>query len=106
MVSTVHRPDLDAPVTRHMHRDFTTVQLNQTVGEALASLRQHPPPGRIIYFYVVDAENRLHGVVPTRRLILHEMKTPIAEIMVSHVISLPARATVLEACEFFIQHRL
>jgi magnesium transporter len=89
-----------------MHRDFTTVQLNQTVGEALASLRQHPPPGRIIYFYVVDAENRLHGVVPTRRLILHEMKTPIAEIMVSHVISLPARATVLEACEFFIQHRL
>src|SRR5262249_50699832 len=61
---------------------------------------------RIIYFYVVDAEDRLVGVVPTRRLLLHSIQTTLAEIMVPKVIALPANATVLEACEFFIQHRL
>src|SRR5262249_23763008 len=30
----------------------------------------------------------------------------VADIMIRRVIALPARATVLEACEFFIQHRL
>ena len=30
----------------------------------------------------------------------------MAEVMVRQVITLPAAATVLEACEFFMQHRL
>jgi len=54
----------------------------------------------------VDAEGRLQGVVPTRRLVLSPPETPLADIMVRQVVVLPAEATVLEACEFFIQHRL
>ena len=94
------------PVTRHMHRDFTQIPVGQTVGEALERLRQQPPKGRIIYFYVLDADGRLQGVVPTRRLVLSPPDQRIAEIMVRQVVALPAAATVLEACEFFIQHRL
>jgi NhaA family Na+:H+ antiporter len=94
------------PITAHMHRDFTQLDAGQTVGEALEWLRQHPPPGRIIYFYVVDGEGRLRGVVPTRRLVLSPPEKPVADIMVRQVVALPAHATVLEACEFFIQHRL
>jgi magnesium transporter len=97
---------LQDPVTRHMHQDSTRVPQDQTVGESLAWLRQHPPQGRIIYFYVVDSEGRLQGVVPTRRLILSPPGKPLADIMVRKVVALPAEATVLEACEFFIQHRL
>jgi magnesium transporter len=93
-------------VTAHMHQDFTRVLLGQTVGEALDELRQHPPKGRIIYFYVVDQEGRLQGVVPTRRLILSPREQPLADIMVQRVVTLPAEATVENACEFFIQHRL
>jgi len=78
----------------------------QTVGAALAWLRTHPPAGRVLYFYVVDADGRLKGVVPTRRLVLSAPETPLTEIMVRKVISLPAAATVLDACEFFIEHRL
>jgi len=89
-----------------MHQDFTRLQLGQSIGEAIDWLRRHPPPGRIIYFYVVDEEGRLCGVVPTRRLLLHAPEKPLGEIMVRKMITLPARATVLEACEFFIQHRL
>jgi magnesium transporter len=89
-----------------MHQDFTRVSLHQTVGTALDELRRDPPKGRIIYFYVVDAEGRLQGVVPTRRLILSQREQPLADIMVQRVITLPAEATVEDACEFFIQHRL
>jgi magnesium transporter len=78
---------------------------DQTVAEALDWLRAHPPEERILYFYVLDSEGRLEGVVPTRRLVLAAADAKIADLMVRRVVSLPERATVLEACEFFIQHR-
>ncbi len=97
---------LNDPVTRRMHQEFTRLRAGQTVGEALDWLRQHPPPGRVIYFYVVDDAGRLRGVVPTRRLVLSPPATRLDDIMVGKTVTLPATATVLEACEFFIQHRL
>jgi magnesium transporter len=93
-------------VTAHLHQEFTHLGERQTVGEVLAWLRAHPPQGRIIYLYVVDEQQRLCGVLPTRRLLLSAAETPLSEIMVRNVIALPADATVLDACEFFIQHRL
>src|SRR5262249_29692125 len=97
---------LNDPVTQRMHQDFTQLRAGQTVGEALDWLRHNPPPGRVIYFYVVDDEGRLQGVVPTRSLLLSRPETPLADLMVGKMVVVPARATVLEACEFFIQHRL
>lgn len=98
--------NLADPITRHLHQDFTRLSADQTVGQALDWLRANPPPGRIIYFYVVDGEGRLQGVVPTRRLVLSLPEKKLTDIMVHRVIALPSEATVLEACEFFIQHRL
>jgi len=95
-----------APVTKHMRRDFVSLRTDQTVGQALAAMRAHPPEGRVIYFYVVDADDRLEGIVPTRRLLLNPLDKPLAGIMVRRVIALPAEATVLDACDFFILHRL
>jgi magnesium transporter len=96
---------LNDPVSRHLHQDFAQILVSQTVGEALDGLRRHPPQGRILYLYVVDDQGRLAGVVPTRRLLLAAPEQAVAEIMVRQVVALPARTTVLEACEFFIQHR-
>jgi magnesium transporter len=100
-----HLP-LNDPVTRHMRRDFTRLRAEQTVAEALADVRTHPTEGRIIYFYVVDGDDRLVGVVPTRRLLLNPLDARIADIMVKRVIAIPDIATVLDACEFFTLHRL
>jgi magnesium transporter len=88
-----------------MRADFARLALDQTVGEAIAAARAAPPEGRIIYFYVLDAEGRLAGVVPTRRLLLSPDATPIPEIMVTRVVTIPAVATVLDACEFFLLHK-
>ena len=97
---------LNEPVANHVRGDFTTLYPEWTVGEALEHMRMYPPPGRIIYFYVVDDAMRLQGVVPTRRLLLSPSGARISDIMLREVIAIPAAATVLEACEFFTLHRL
>src|SRR5262249_9770742 len=75
-----HEPaDLGDPVPHRMREDFTPLFVDQTVSEALDWLRRHPPPGRVIYFYVVDQDRRLRGVVPTRRLVLSPPDTRIAD---------------------------
>ena len=94
------------PITQYLHQDYAQLRVEQTIGEALAGLRLRPPGGRIIYFYVLDAEERLVGVVPVRRLLLNTPETRIGDIMVKGVIAIPITATLLEACEFFTLHRL
>jgi magnesium transporter len=97
---------LKDPVTQHMRTDIARLHVDQTVGEAMDSLRARPPESRIIYFYVLDDEGRLTGVVPTRRLLLNAPEKPVCEIMVRKLIAIPRTATVLDACEFFTLHRL
>jgi magnesium transporter len=96
---------LDQPVTQFLRFDYCRLRADQTVDEALADLRIQQPEGRIIYFYVVDDEDRLLGVVPTRRLLLSPPQTPIRQIMVPQVVTLPATATVRDACQRFLEHR-
>jgi magnesium transporter len=97
---------LNESVVRHMRHDLACLDADQSVGDALSMIRQEPPSGRIIYFYVVDYQLRLVGVLPTRRLLLSPPEKLISEIMISSVIAIPDSATVLEACEFFTLHRL
>lgn len=99
-------PDLDDPITRHMRRDVSPLRAGQTVGEALAHVRAHPPSGRIVYFYVTDADDRLVGVVPTRRMLLSPESAPVESIMIRQVVTIPDSATVLDACEHFIMRKL
>lgn len=97
---------LNDPVTNHMRVGPVRLKGTQTVHEALAAIRAKPPEGRIIYFYVLDENDRLIGVVPTRRLLLSPLEKKVSEIMVKDVVIVPADATVLDACEFFTLHRL
>ncbi|MCS6976934.1 MAG: magnesium transporter [Gemmatales bacterium] len=97
---------LNDPVVKHMRLNPPRLHMDLTVGEALAEIRRHPPEGRIIYFYAVDSENRLAGVIPTRRLLLAPSEQPLREIMVRQVVAIPDSATVLDACEFFTMHKL
>ncbi|MBM4028914.1 MAG: magnesium transporter [Planctomycetes bacterium] len=97
---------LDQPVTTVMRRDFVVLGQDFTIQEALDAVRQHELGERIIYFYVADDQGRLIGVVPTRRLLMANLPQRISDIMVRNVITIPHTATVLDACEFFVMHRL
>jgi len=105
-VTPLSKNRLNQPVTGRMHQNFVRLDASWTVGQALEQLRSHPPAARIIYFYVVESDGRLAGVVPTRRLLLSSPAARLSDMMIRKVITLPATATVLEACEFFIQYRM
>jgi magnesium transporter len=105
MSKTLTEANLNDPLTLHMRTDFARLQPNQTVGEALAEIREHPPADRIIYFYVVGDDGKLQGVVPTRRMLLSPVDKRISQIMVGDVVAIPTSASVLDACEFFVFHR-
>ena len=95
---------LHDPVTGRMQAGFVRLMIDQTVGQALAAVRQNPPPERIYYFYVCDADGRLRGVVPTRRLMLGDAQQPLAEIMIRDVVTISTDATIRQACELFLKH--
>ena len=106
MQETLGAQHLDEPIFAHLRRDFVPLRVNLRVGEALQSLHSQQLGEKIIYFYVVDDEDRLCGIVPTRRLLMSDPDMPLASIMVSNVITLPSWATVREACDMFVRHRL
>ena len=89
-----------------MRTDFVQLHPDLTVAQALELIREKQPAGRIIYFYVADGDGRLLGVVPTRRLLLSPRDKHLSQIMIAPVIAIPRSATVLDACEFFILHKL
>jgi magnesium transporter len=98
-------PNFDAPVVEHARKDFPLLAAGMTVGNALERIRHEGVGERVIYFYAVDEQQRLAGVVPTRRLLTASLETPLSEIMVRRVVAIPATATVLEACEFFVLYK-
>lgn len=94
------------PVLRHARKDFAALGCDLTVGEALERVRRQGLQDRIVYFYVVDAEQRLRGVLPVRRLLTAGLEERVCDLMIGRVIAIPATATLLDACEFFVLHRL
>src|SRR5213596_983614 len=98
-------PDFDVPVVEHARKDFPLLDANMTIGEALERIRREGVGERVIYFYAVDEEKRLVGVVPTRRLLTAPLETALREVMVRRVVAVPANATILDACEFFVLYK-
>src|SRR6266496_4617755 len=98
-------PNFDASVVEHARKDFPLLDADMAVGEALERIRREGVGERVIYFYAVDEDDRLVGVVPTRRLLTAPLEAPLREIMVRRVVAIPANATILEACEFFVLYK-
>src|SRR4030095_3527676 len=98
-------PDFSTPVVDHARKDFPLLRAGMTLGEALERIRREGVGERVIYFYAVDQQERLVGVVPTRRLLTASLETPLGKSMVPRVWAVPATATILEACEFFVLYK-
>lgn len=100
------KPDpLVQPVTSLARRDFTALPQELTVAQALDHIRTQGVGEKIIYFYVVDADGCLAGVLPTRRLLTGVLDQRIRDLMIERVIAIPHTATVMDACELFLCHK-
>jgi len=105
MPETAGISDFDSPVIKHARKDFPLLDADMTVGKALDRIRREGVGERVIYFFAVDSDKRLVGVLPTRRLLTNALETPLRDIMVRRVVAIPATATVLDACEFFVLYK-
>jgi magnesium transporter len=78
----------------------------ETVFEALARIRAETPTERLVYFYVTDADDRLVGVAPVRRLLLADPSTLVGELMVHPVYSVGEHESFGVAIGILTAHRL
>jgi magnesium transporter len=98
-------PDFNEPISKHARTDLPLLRASMGVGEALETIRRQGIGERVIYFYVLDEQEGLVGVIPTRQLLTAPLDASLHDIMIRRVIALPATATVLEACEFFVLYK-
>jgi magnesium transporter len=105
MSEAIASPDFNSLVAEHARKDFPLLDAEMSVADALDRIRREGVGERVIYFFATDADKRLVGVLPTRRLLTAPLEKRLDEIMVRRVIAIPATATVLEACEFFVLYK-
>ncbi len=97
---------LDRKVKTCMSHIKTVVYEDQTIEEALKSLREKNISEKVIYFYVVDHDYHLKGLVSTRDLLLKGLETRISSILQQNLIVLNQNQTVKEAMEMMEIQRL
>ena len=79
---------------------------SHTVAEAHAAVRGVPAARHAPYFYVLDEEARLAGVVKASHLLAAQLDERVEQIMVPGVVAIPGWATVLIASEYFATRKL
>ncbi|QYO61989.1 CBS domain-containing protein [Leptolyngbya sp. 7M] len=96
---------LQEPVHHYARTDFPGLDESLTVEGALRLIRMKGLGERIVYFYVIDAERHLKGILSTRALLMSKPSVRLSDIMSTNLVSIPASASVLEACEMFLEHK-
>jgi magnesium transporter len=105
MGSSSGKYNLNDPILSYVRKDFTAFPETFSVREALDAIRSKGMGEKVIYFYVSGEDGVLRGVIPTRRLLMAQPDSLVSSIMIANVVSIPAEATLYDACEFFMMHR-
>jgi len=90
-----------------MTRGFVALHAEMTAQDAITYLRlRQPNVEEAYYLYVMDAVNRLEGVVSLRQLVVAPPHTPIREIMSRDVISVGPETDQEECARLIQRYRL
>jgi magnesium transporter len=106
MSAPLSAAQLHEPILPLARPPLLVLQPDQTIAAALDVIRGAGSSAVIRYFYVVDAERKLVGVAPTRRLLTAQPEHLVQEVMIEDVMAIPDWATVLVASEYFATRRL
>ena len=98
--------DYSRSVKDFVREVHTVLCADHTIEEAIASLRHRKIDEKIIYFYVIDDEGRLKGVVSTRSLLLKDPQLSLEKVMEKNVVCLRENQTLEEAMEVLSRHHL
>ena len=94
-MTSAQQKRFEEPILNHIQSDFGLLRQEWTVHQTIEHLRTLNVGEKIIYFYVVGENDRLVGVVPTRKLLMSAADQTLAEVMSRRVVAMPMTATVL-----------
>ncbi|MHB8507276.1 MAG: magnesium transporter [Candidatus Dormibacteria bacterium] len=90
-----------------MTTEYVTVTTDLTAAEAIERLRELEPEAESVYYvYAVDHHENLLGVLSLRDLIVARPETPVADFMISKVVSVPLDASHAEVAEVIRKYNL
>jgi magnesium transporter len=98
--------NLHDPVLPWVNRHVIRLRVDDSVEEARASARTQANGDAARYVYVVDDQGILLGYVPVRQLMFAPSDARIRDLMQDDVMAIPSWATVLVACEYFVNRKL
>jgi len=102
----IEQLSLHQPVLTIAHQDIVTLDEDYTVEQALDYIRSHGFGEKIVYFYVINRDGQLKGVIQTRRLLTMPLEQCISEIMIRRLITISQSATIWQAYDLLSHHKL
>lgn len=105
-VAPLSAAQLHEPIMPLVKPALVVLQPDQTITQTLDRIRASANSRSIHYFYVVDDQEQLVGVVPARRLVAAGPEQTVRDVMEDNVVAIPDWATVLIASEYFATRRL
>ena len=103
---TLTASHLHDPVLPFVRPVPVVLRTTQTISDAYAAIRGVPKARDTPYFYVLDDDDRLAGVVSARYLLTAALEQRVDQVMIPGVIAIPHWATVLVASEYFATRKL
>ena len=77
-----------------MTTEYLSVPPGLVIADALAHIRNAADDAELVYYiYVIDADNRILGVLSLRDLIRARPETPVKDVMVDDVVTVPLDAS-------------
>lgn len=98
--------ELLSPVTEYAIPVETSFEHDMLIGEFLKSIQDKEVSHEARYFYAIDKENRLFGVVATRDILFSNHEKRLSEIAIKHVITINYKATLEQALLLMTKHKL
>ncbi len=90
-----------------MTTEFVALDANMTVEAAIEHIRKLEPDAETIYYaYVVDAEERLLGVLSLRKMIISQPETRIRDIMETSPVTVNVKDEQEEAAKVIAKYNL
>ena len=96
---------LSRPVAEHLHHDYAAFPEAWTCAQALEEIRRTGDDRKVSYYYTVDPQGRLCGVIPVRRFLTAPLNRSLGEMAVQPVVSVRDDLTLAEAAQQFQHHK-
>ena len=96
---------LKKSIRKYMHEDYIAIPEYYSVAEALDIIREIKDERKIVYYYTVDIDGKLTGVLPVRRIITAPPEKLVREISEHGIISVYEDEKIVDVAKKFSNHK-